>query len=383
MRVRIDDPFPELEFAEASSGFEAWNDPWMLNVGSTGASTWQLSDMSHQPESTVSFAASGAAATLGNLVQTALDIVTAVAGDGTWEREYEALPGGAIIIDTLRSGAAPQVFPVTVNLPTGWSISQDGVDGDVLILDQAGTTRGHVSAATALDAAGRAVPVTTTVSGNVITTEVLHAGAGYAYPVVVDPYRYIGGNFAIRRTDTTFYQWRQDEQTTKRVNGTTGEIVGEANFTVTVTSRGNRQDPPFEDVHAHPQIRVQARPTFASPEREFSLYVEIRCKENVSGAKDPVCKDENGNAATAEFDSTESDQPFRSSYDVTRDVSLGDWPDRGKKRYYFYEVRVLINWRIGEPAIDRPDLGKYRTYDMTCTDTECYFDRRRPTGRGG
>ncbi|MGH9222546.1 MAG: DNRLRE domain-containing protein [Acidimicrobiales bacterium] len=383
VRIRIDEPFPDLEFTQGSAGFQSWNDPWMVKVGSSGASTWQLSDMSLQPESSVSFAAGGAAASLGNLVQSALDIVRALAGDGTWEREYQALPGGAIIIDTLRSGAAPQVFPVTVTLPAGWPLSQDGANGDVLILDQIGGTRGHVSAATAIDAAGRAVPVGTTISGNVITTEVLHVGAGFTYPIVVDPYRYVGGNFGISRSQTTFYQWRQNEQTTKRVNGSTGEIVGEAKFTVTVTSRGNRQDPPFDDVHAHPQIRVEARPTFGSPEREFSLYVEIRCKENVSGAKDPTCKDENGAAATAEYDSTETGQPFRSSYDITRDVSLGDWPDAGERRFYFYEVRVLINWRVGEPAIDRPDLGKYRTYDMTCTSTECYFDRRRPTGTGG
>ncbi len=27
----------------------------------------------------------------------------------------------------------------------------------------------------------------------------------------------------------------------------------------------------------------------------------------------------------------------------------------GEKRFYYYEVRVLINRRIGEPAGDRPD----------------------------
>jgi DNA-binding beta-propeller fold protein YncE len=91
-------------------------------------------------------------------------------------------------LDTLlRSVDSPQQLSFKVGLPEGASLVQakDG-SGTVEVVDE-GATLATLLAPGARDAAGTAVPVSMTVSGDVLTLTVASHGGEYQYPIAVDP----------------------------------------------------------------------------------------------------------------------------------------------------------------------------------------------------
>ena len=87
----------------------------------------------------------------------------------------------------LRSVDSPQQFFFEVGLPAGARLVQrGGAQSAVQILEE-GTTIAMVQAPLAVDAAGRAVPVSMTVSGNRLAVTVALTPGEYQYPVYVDP----------------------------------------------------------------------------------------------------------------------------------------------------------------------------------------------------
>ena len=85
----------------------------------------------------------------------------------------------------LRSVASPQQLSFHVGLPAGGSLVQ-AKSGTVRILDE-GTVIASVLPPSAHDAAGTAVPVSMSASGNTLTVSVDHLSGEYQYPIEVDP----------------------------------------------------------------------------------------------------------------------------------------------------------------------------------------------------
>lgn len=381
----------ELGFVRTISGFTTRDAGISATVGPLGNSavTYFSSRAADTPDLTL-LPAPGSAPT-GSVVQTSEDLLAADSVDGTWRREWRALPGGVGTVDTLRSSAAPTTFETTVSLPMGWTLVQSAANGPIRLLDAAGLTAGHVSPATAHDANGVAVPATTTLTGAASIVVAVPHSAANAYPVTVDPYYYRGGKLYKWRYGDTWWGWQQEPRAAYRFRQGEAEAVSEVDISLSVESKGTRNSEEPGN-HARPTVRVQTSSTFDSEDPEHELHVTIRCKENRRGEKDPQCKDEKGRDAEFSFNSRRvkdregNVRRYRSSFDIRTDVSLGPWPSGDEERYYFYEVQILVGWP-GFPW-ERSDTftqdeRKYRTYDMTCTSEACYFDERRPTGEGG
>jgi RHS repeat-associated protein len=93
-------------------------------------------------------------------------------------------PTGMSVAWTLRSAASPQDLSLTVDLPAGASLVQDGPGLDIV---RAGETVATVDPPAAFDAQNTPVPVSYRVDGDVIHVVVPHRGRDLAYPVAVDP----------------------------------------------------------------------------------------------------------------------------------------------------------------------------------------------------
>jgi RHS repeat-associated protein len=94
---------------------------------------------------------------------------------------------GGLEVDTvLRSGDSPQQLYFRVGLPSGASLEQQAGSGRVQIVE-AGEVIGAFSTPSARDAEGTSVPVSMSVSGDMVTLTVNHGSGDYRYPIVVDP----------------------------------------------------------------------------------------------------------------------------------------------------------------------------------------------------
>jgi DNA-binding beta-propeller fold protein YncE len=88
-------------------------------------------------------------------------------------------------ISILRSARSPERLEFRVGLPAGATLSHDSTGGPE-VLDE-GQAIARVQRPSAVDAAGTAVPVTMTVSGDVLTLKVARRANQYRYPIAVDP----------------------------------------------------------------------------------------------------------------------------------------------------------------------------------------------------
>jgi YD repeat-containing protein len=86
----------------------------------------------------------------------------------------------------LRSADSPQLLYFKVGLPTGAQLVQDPHTGVVSVREGTGTLA-TIPAPSAYDAAQAPVPVSTHVSGDVLTVEVTHRSGSFQYPVELDP----------------------------------------------------------------------------------------------------------------------------------------------------------------------------------------------------
>jgi hypothetical protein len=93
---------------------------------------------------------------------------------------------GVAVDALLRSVESPQKLDYRVGLPQGATLVSEGGLGGVRVLKE-GTTLAMVPAPWARDAAGSAVPVTMSASGDMLTVSVEDHSGSYEYPVVVDP----------------------------------------------------------------------------------------------------------------------------------------------------------------------------------------------------
>jgi DNA-binding beta-propeller fold protein YncE len=144
-----------------------------LSLGSTGASLTPV-DAQGSPLGGSEGALDGASVLYAN-TQTDADTVVKPTTAG-----FEA--------DTvLRSVDSPEQLFFRVGLPEGASLVQTGDgSGPVEVIDK-GATLATILPPGAHDAAGAAVPVSMSVSGDTVTLTVGHRAGGYLYPVEVDP----------------------------------------------------------------------------------------------------------------------------------------------------------------------------------------------------
>ncbi|MHB8492736.1 MAG: hypothetical protein ACYDA6_11075, partial [Solirubrobacteraceae bacterium] len=85
----------------------------------------------------------------------------------------------------LRSIHAPEALHLKLSTPAGASVKEGGA-GSVEIVKE-GAAIARLSSASASDAAGTDVPVTTTVSGDTVTLSISHPAGAYLFPIAVDP----------------------------------------------------------------------------------------------------------------------------------------------------------------------------------------------------
>lgn len=95
-------------------------------------------------------------------------------------------PEGVETFHEIRSDASPESFSMRFTAPGGVTLSRDPTTGAVRV------TRGSDALATvsppeAIDADGESVPVSISTAGDVLTMTVHHRGAGFAYPIQLDP----------------------------------------------------------------------------------------------------------------------------------------------------------------------------------------------------
>ncbi len=86
----------------------------------------------------------------------------------------------------LRSEASPHTLDYRLGLPNGASLVQHQRHRPMQVVKE-GVTVGMLMPPTAVDAAGKPVPVTMVVDGNLLTVEVQDASGEYQYPIQVDP----------------------------------------------------------------------------------------------------------------------------------------------------------------------------------------------------
>ncbi|HEX5307884.1 MAG TPA: SMP-30/gluconolactonase/LRE family protein [Solirubrobacteraceae bacterium] len=94
---------------------------------------------------------------------------------------------GVELYDTLRSVASPQRLTYSVGMPDGATLVADKSGTGTASVVAAGHTLAVIPTASAVDAAGTPVPVSTSVSGHAIELRVDHRSGDYRYPIVVDP----------------------------------------------------------------------------------------------------------------------------------------------------------------------------------------------------
>ena len=132
----------------------------------------------------------------------------------------------------LRSVDSPQQFFFHVGLPADVELVQHGAQGTVQILDE-GAVIATVQAPTAVDATGRSVPVSMTVSGDTLVVTVTLAVGEYQYPVDVDPVlesgnlSYDPGDWAFLTDDSEFFDPKATEDNTlidENLHGLEGEV---------------------------------------------------------------------------------------------------------------------------------------------------------------
>ena len=85
----------------------------------------------------------------------------------------------------LRSAQSPQQLALRIGAPSGASLKQN--DSSSVQIVKEGQVIATISRPQAIDAEGAAVPVITSVFGNTLVLTVDHRGAGYRYPIAVDP----------------------------------------------------------------------------------------------------------------------------------------------------------------------------------------------------
>jgi RHS repeat-associated protein len=89
--------------------------------------------------------------------------------------------------DTLRSVDSPQSLAFKVGMPVGASLVERGDGSGSVAVMAAGQALAEIPAATAVDAEGTQVPVSTKLSGHTLDITVNHRAGDYRYPIVVDP----------------------------------------------------------------------------------------------------------------------------------------------------------------------------------------------------
>jgi YD repeat-containing protein len=87
----------------------------------------------------------------------------------------------------LRGVASPERLYFRVGLPHGARMIQPRSAGGRVLVVTGTRTTGVIPAPTAIDAAGSAVPVRMSVSGNVLNVTVSHRTGSFRYPIAVDP----------------------------------------------------------------------------------------------------------------------------------------------------------------------------------------------------
>jgi Ca2+-binding RTX toxin-like protein len=94
---------------------------------------------------------------------------------------------GVEVYEQLRSAESPEEFRYPVTL-SGQAELRTNSKGGAEVVSAQGNPIGEFLPATAVDAAGREVPVTTTVEGSELVVEVDHSSADIAYPILLDPH---------------------------------------------------------------------------------------------------------------------------------------------------------------------------------------------------
>jgi YD repeat-containing protein len=95
------------------------------------------------------------------------------------------LPLGIDVSTTLRSVASPEHLYYKVGMPAGAKLTVEPTHAVAVI--EEGATLATIQPPQAIDATGEPVPVTTTVSGDLLTVGVAHNSGNWTYPIVVDP----------------------------------------------------------------------------------------------------------------------------------------------------------------------------------------------------
>ena len=94
--------------------------------------------------------------------------------------------GGVEVFEQLRSPESPERFSFNLSLPEGATLRPSEAGG-AEIISSSGEKIEEVPPASATDAQGAAVPVTTSVEGDSLVLEVQHRSQEMAYPLLLDP----------------------------------------------------------------------------------------------------------------------------------------------------------------------------------------------------
>ncbi|MEA2439363.1 MAG: hypothetical protein QOH76_787 [Thermoleophilaceae bacterium] len=106
--------------------------------------------------------------------------------DRDTDQLIEPRPGGLESFTQLRSAASPEILSFQLSLPAGAS-AQRRSDGRAIDVTRAGRRVATVGAPAAVDADGRPVEASYSLTGNTIVVDVAHRQGDYRYPVLVDP----------------------------------------------------------------------------------------------------------------------------------------------------------------------------------------------------
>ncbi|HSK51083.1 MAG TPA: DUF6531 domain-containing protein, partial [Solirubrobacterales bacterium] len=152
---------------------------------------------------------------------------------------------GVELFDQLRAAESPETLRFNFDLPAGAKV-QASEDGGAEVLLSDGKPLGHVSAPTAVDAAGTVVPVHMEVEGSTLVLDVKHRDKDFLYPILVDPEyqvfenwlnpNWYGGGGISELENPSIWGW--DRNTTKITNSTIGwhNWVGGSNRGLFTTS---------------------------------------------------------------------------------------------------------------------------------------------------
>ncbi len=93
-------------------------------------------------------------------------------------------PSGLSTFEVLKSASSPSEFRYELNLREGQSARQDG---DTVLISTGARADAVVTAPMAVDARGRAVPISLRLVDTALVMSVEHRDGGYTYPVLADP----------------------------------------------------------------------------------------------------------------------------------------------------------------------------------------------------